>query len=227
MDDDIVAGHPVDGGGDLVLVAELEGVDDAQDLGTVAAGRGGVREDGADDLLGVDDVDGADREGDALGVDVGGVLVVDPDRQEMLGVGVFFEEDVIGSSNDLHVIKVGDLALLVANDGEVDVRAGDVLDVLDPALVAADGVGREADELDAALLELGLEASHLTELGGAHGCVVLGVGEEDGPVVADELVEVNGALGGLGLEVGGNGAETEAVGHSLAKLSSRASYFSS
>lgn len=78
MDNDIITGDPVDGGGDLVLVAGLEGVNDAEDLGGVAAGRGGVREDGADGLLGVDDEDGADGEGDALLVDVGGVLVVDP-----------------------------------------------------------------------------------------------------------------------------------------------------
>lgn len=77
-DDDVVAGDPVDGGGDAVLVAGLEGVDDAEDLGGVAAGRGRVAEDGADLLVGVDEEDGADGEGNALGVDVGGVLVVDP-----------------------------------------------------------------------------------------------------------------------------------------------------
>jgi hypothetical protein len=63
-----------------VLVAGLQAVDDAQDLGGVAAGRGRVGEDGADGLLGVDDEDAADGEGDALAVDVGGVLVVDPVR---------------------------------------------------------------------------------------------------------------------------------------------------
>lgn len=78
VDDDVVTGDPVDGGGDLVLVAGLEGVHDAEDLGAVAAGGGGVGEDGADGLLGVDDENGADGEGDALLVDVGGVLVVDP-----------------------------------------------------------------------------------------------------------------------------------------------------
>lgn len=78
VDDDVVTGNPVDRGGDLVLVAGLERVDDAEHLGGVAAGRGGVGEDGADGLLGVDDEDGADGEGDALGVDVGGVLVVKP-----------------------------------------------------------------------------------------------------------------------------------------------------
>jgi len=33
--------------------------------------------------------------------------------------------------------------------------------------------------------------------------------EQDDPVVADELVEVDGALGGLGLEVGGLAAQAE------------------
>lgn len=77
--------------------------------------------------------------------------------------------------------------------------------------MAVDGVGRETDELDATLGELGLELGKGAELGGADGRVVLGVGEEDDPVVADELVEVNGALCGLGLEVGGSGAETEGL----------------
>jgi hypothetical protein len=64
-----------------VLVAGLEGVDDAQDFGGVAASGGRVGEDGADGLLGVDDEDGADGEGNALLVDVGGILVVDPVRR--------------------------------------------------------------------------------------------------------------------------------------------------
>jgi len=35
------------------------------------------------------------------------------------------------------------------------------------------------------------------------------VGEEDDPFVADELVELDGAVGGFGFEVGGDAAETE------------------
>jgi len=61
-----------------VLVAGLERVDDAQHLGGVASSAGGVGEDGADGLLGVDDEDGADGESNALLIDVGGILVVDP-----------------------------------------------------------------------------------------------------------------------------------------------------
>ena len=56
----------VDGRGDAVLVARLQTVEDAQDLGRVAAGRGRVAQDKTDRLLGVDDEDGADGEGDAF-----------------------------------------------------------------------------------------------------------------------------------------------------------------
>lgn len=78
MHNHIITGNPVDGRRDLVLVTRLQRVDDAQDFGGVAPRRGRVRQDGADRLLWVDDEDGADRESDALGVDVGCVLVVDP-----------------------------------------------------------------------------------------------------------------------------------------------------
>jgi len=78
VDDDVVTGHPVDGGGDLVLVASLEGVDDAENLDAVAASGSRVGEDGSDNLLGVNDEDRADGKGDALLIHVGGVLVVDP-----------------------------------------------------------------------------------------------------------------------------------------------------
>ena len=70
--------NPVDRGGDAVLVASLERVDNAQNLGGVTASAGRVREDGADGLLGVDDEDRADGESSALGINIGGILVVDP-----------------------------------------------------------------------------------------------------------------------------------------------------
>ena len=78
VNNNIISRNPVDRGGDAVLVAGLEGVDDAEDLGGVATGGGGVGQDEADGLLGVDDEDGADGERNALGIDIGGVLVIDP-----------------------------------------------------------------------------------------------------------------------------------------------------
>ena len=80
VDNDIVAGHPVDGGGDAVLVTRLQRVHHAEHFGSVATCGGGVRENETDGLLGVDDEDGADGEGNALGVDVGGILVIDPGK---------------------------------------------------------------------------------------------------------------------------------------------------
>lgn len=216
MDDDVVAGDPVDGGGDAVLVAGLERVDDAEDLGGVAAGGGRVREDGADLLGGVDDEDGADGEGDALGVDVCGVLVVEP-----MGLVVRYCSDLglygMGGGcclcccwRALHVVEVRNLPLLVRNNGELDAPARNLVNVLDPPVVAIDRVGRKPNHLDAPLGELGLQLGKGAELGGAHGGVVLRVREEDDPLVADELVEVDGAGRGVGLEVGGLGAEAEA-----------------
>ena len=208
VDDDVVAGDPVDGRRDAVLVARLQRVDHAEHLGRVAARRGWVREDQADRLLGVDDEDGADGEGDALGVDVGGVLVVEP--------ACITESARISTIRQggefLHIVGIRNLAVLVANYGESQLAAGDLIDVLDPSAVRLDGVGRQADQLDAALGELRLELGEGAELGGADGRVVLGMGEEDDPFVADELVEVDGAGGGFGLEVGGNGSQAEAAG---------------
>jgi hypothetical protein len=41
------------------------------------------------------------------------------------------------------------------------------------------------------------------------------MGEEDYPVVADEFVEVNGAVGGFSLEVWSDGSEAETSGSML------------
>jgi hypothetical protein len=61
-----------------VLVTSLERVDNAKNLSGVATGAGRVGEDGTDGLLGVNDEDGADGESNALGVNICGILVVNP-----------------------------------------------------------------------------------------------------------------------------------------------------
>lgn len=115
----------------------------------------------------------------------------------------------------LHVVRKRNLPLLVANDGELEVAARNLIDILDPSLVRVHGVCAQADELCAALAELRLELSERSELSCADGGVVLGVREEDDPVVANELVEVDGTLGGLGLEVGSSAAQTKRLGASF------------
>lgn len=89
--------------------------------------------------------------------------------------------------------------------------ARDLVNVLDPALVAATSIGGQTDQLDASLGELGLELGKGAKLGGADGGEVFRVREENNPTVADELVEVDGTFGGLGLEVRGNRAQAEAT----------------
>jgi hypothetical protein len=57
VNNNIVARNPVDRGGDLVLVAGLERVDNSQNLSGITAGGGRVGENGSNGLLGVDDED--------------------------------------------------------------------------------------------------------------------------------------------------------------------------
>ncbi len=57
MNDHIVTRDPINRRGYLVLVARLQAVEDAKNFGCVAAGAGGVGQDEADGLLGVDDKD--------------------------------------------------------------------------------------------------------------------------------------------------------------------------
>lgn len=108
-----------------------------------------------------------------------------------------------------HVVCQRDLTVLVANDGELQLTAGDFVNVLDPTIVGVDGVGGETDELGTTTGELRLQLGESTELSCTDRGVILWVREEDDPVVADELVEVDRALSGLGLEVRGLAAEAE------------------
>jgi len=164
----------------LVLCGELHGVQNAEDLVEVAAGGHGVGDLQLDALVGADDEDRADGSVEGGRAAFGGFA----------GVG------------GEHVVELCDLQLGVADHGEVDLVAAYVFDVLGPLAVVVDGVDAETDHLGAALGELAFEAGHGAELGGAYGGEIFGVGEEDSPVVADPLVEMDGALRCFGGEVG-------------------------
>ena len=100
-----------------------------------------------------------------------------------------------------HVVGICDLAVLVTDDGESELRPRDLIDIFNPSSVRLDCVGGQTDQLDATLGELRLEFCECAELGGADGSVIFGVGEEDHPVISNELMKVDWAGGGLSLEV--------------------------
>ena len=150
---DILTRGPIHRSSDLVLGRNLQRVDHSQELIDVPPRRSRVREDEADDLLGVDDEYRTDGEGESEGVDVGGVESVE------------------------HVVLGGDFAVLVADDGELQSTASrtrpssvevqvrsrdylythrqagprDLIDILDPLVVTGDVVGTQTDELDSSL----------------------------------------------------------------------------
>lgn len=124
-----------------------------------------------------------------------------------------------------HVVQIRNFSLLVANDWKFQIRARDLVDILDPSSMAVDGVGREADQLDAPLGEFGFQFRERAQLGGADGRVVLGVREEDDPLVSDELVEINGAVGRVGLKIRGGGAQAQTGGFESAHAHPAAGLF--
>ena len=80
---------------------------------------------------------------------------------------------------------------------------GHGLDVGGPFLVVVDRIDRQADDLDAALVEFGLQLRHGAEFGGADRREILGVREQHGPIIAEPFMEVDFALGGFGFEIRG------------------------
>lgn len=114
----ILALLPINRRDDALLVARLQTVDDAQHLGGVPAGRRRVHHGQADFFGRVDDEDGADGEGDAA----------------------FLRQTVDVLLRD-HVVKPGDGAVCVGDDGELEGSVVDFVDVRDPFGVGGEVVG--------------------------------------------------------------------------------------
>ena len=73
-------------------------------------------------------------------------------------------------------------------------------------------VDREAEDLHVALVELGLDLRHVTELGGADRREILGMGKQHGPIIADPLVKLNFAARRLCCEI--RSSVIDSQGHS-------------
>lgn len=154
--DYIITRLPVGGGVDGVLVGDKQGIHDTEQLSCAATGRGRIRLDEADHLVGIDDKHRPDRVGDAGGADVGDVLVVEPvPRRTLLVSSQQWAADEKGR-DPLHIISMGNLAILIANDRKCQRTASDLGNVVDPSIVRLNRIGGQADQLDAALGEFGL-----------------------------------------------------------------------
>src|SRR5262249_5329899 len=97
--------------------------------------------------------------------------------------------------------SLGTLKSASAVIGVIGGEALRLLDVVGPALMAGERIDGQADDLDAALVELGLDLGHVAEFGGADWRKVLGMREQHHPFVADPIVEADLAFGGFRCEI--------------------------
>src|SRR5215468_7985270 len=176
-DDDVLARLPVHGRRYRVLRVQLQRVEQAQYLVEVAARAHRVDEDRLDLLVGADEEHVAHRR------------VVH--RRAFAAARVGMD----------HVVGLRDMKVRVADHRIVDRGPLRFLNILHPRLVVADWVDADADDLGVALVELGFELGHVTQLGRAYGREILRVREQDRPLVPDKLVEPDRTFGGFRREV--------------------------
>src|SRR5690348_8313563 len=180
-DDDVLAGSPVRGRGDAVLRIRLQRVEQPQHFVKIASRAHRVDQHRLDLLVRSDDEDIAHR------------------RVVVRGAGAAAARVRMD-----HVVRLRDLEVLAADDRIVDCRALRFLDVLRPARVIAHRVDADADDLRVALVEFGLQARHRAELRRADGGEVLRMRKQNGPGIADPVVESNLALRGVRREIRGH-----------------------
>lgn len=91
-----------------------------------------------------------------MGANIDDVLVVEPvPRRTLLVSSQQWAADEKGR-DPLHIISMGNLAILIANDKKCQQTASDLGNVVDPSIVRLNRVGGQADQLDAALGEFRL-----------------------------------------------------------------------
>ena len=163
-----------------MLCRELDGIEHAQYLVEVAAGAHWVTEHQLD-------------------------LLVRPDYEHSShssigGRGAAFR--CIACIRGEHVVQLGDFELRVANHRIVHFVSLGFFDVDCPLAVTAHRIDAQSDNLAITLLKLGLQTGHIAKFRGAHRGEILGMGEQNGPAIADPFVKIDTALRGLGSEIG-------------------------
>jgi len=180
-DDHVLSLPPVRRRRDLVPGGQLQGVDHAQHLVEIAAGGHRIDQDQLDLLVRADHEHVSHR------------LVVRGGPGCRIARCAGWE----------HAVGRGNLEVLVGDDRKVRRVTLGLLDVLAPGMMVRGFIDRQADHLDAAAVELGLDLGHVTQLSGAYRREVLRMREQNDPRVRDPVMETDPALGGVRFEVRG------------------------
>ena len=115
-----------------MLIPRLQAVHNPEHLGRIPPRARRIAHDQSDHLLRIHDEHTPNRKRNPLGIHIGCILMIQ------------------------HIVQIRHFPLLVADDGKLELRPADLVDVFDPPTVRLDRVGRQPDQLDAAPRELGL-----------------------------------------------------------------------
>src|SRR5262249_52055959 len=125
----------------------------------------------------------------------------DEDVAHGLIVGCRAGRCVAGRRGRKHLVELRDLEIAITDDRVVRGVTLRLLDVVRPSRMLVDRVDREADDLDAAFVELGLDLGHVAELGRANRGEILRMREQYAPGAADPLMKANASLRRVGFKI--------------------------
>lgn len=101
-----------------MLVPSLQRIHHTQYFGRIPAGRGRIRKYQTNGLLRINNENASDGKGNPFGVDIGRILMIE------------------------HIICIRNFTLLVANDREGQFASRNLVNILDPAAMRFDRIGR-------------------------------------------------------------------------------------
>jgi hypothetical protein len=125
-----------------------------------------------------------------------------------LSAAVRFEASPLALAGQ-HAPGLGNLEIGVADQRIVRRVPLRFLDIAGPFCVAIHRIDAQPDDPHAALVELGLDARHVAQLGGADGREILGVRKQHRPGGADPVMETDMAFGRLSFEIRSGVSERE------------------
>src|SRR4029453_15002005 len=132
-------------------------------------------------------------------------LLIRSNNEHRADCGIVCRSSPLGGSTSAgvnHVVEFGDLEVKVTDNRIVHRMALGFLDILGPFLVIGHGINAQTDHFKFAFRELRFETRHIAELSCANRGEILWMRKQNGPPVANPVMEINGSFRRLRGKIG-------------------------